>query len=105
MGGQTECRDIKSNASGDIIITGKTNIGLFSQLQNGTTDAFIAVFGDEGNFVNAKQIGIFGKTISSEGIVVDPIGGYAITGTTTGSFDGQSIYTAGNSYMTTIINP
>ena len=81
--------DVATDASGNVFITGGTGEHLFSPGKAGNTDVFVVKYNDSGTVWEGHQLGT-GDTDAGFGVVAAPDGNVFITGTSNGSFGGDS---------------
>jgi outer membrane protein assembly factor BamB len=88
-GGYTYGRGITIDYSGNVYVTGYTNIGISGQKQNGSYDYFIAKYDMNGNLIWSKQVGALGGYTYGQGITADNTGNIYVTGSTNVGISGQ----------------
>ncbi len=82
---------VATDTSGNIYITGRTTSSLDGQPYYGSADMFVTKYSPSGTRLWTRQLGSSASD-RGQGIAVDSGGNVYVTGSTSGSFDGNSSY-------------
>ncbi|TXI96970.1 MAG: hypothetical protein E6Q32_12820 [Neisseriales bacterium] len=90
-GGHTSGQGVKTDASGNIYLTGYTDVAISGQTLQGSQDYFIAKYDTDGNLLWTRQVGASGGTTEGNSISTSLDGDVYITGATDVGISGQTL--------------
>lgn len=88
---RTSCESIALDSTGNILITGSTQVALPGSIQNGPKDTFIAKLDSSGQYLWSHQTGSPSQETIGHAIAVDSVGNAMIAGETTGNLDSNQL--------------
>jgi outer membrane protein assembly factor BamB len=96
----TYASSIKIDSAGDICITGFTDGGLDGNTLMGLSDFFVTKYNSSGTKLWTTQLGVSGKTTSTNSIAVDSANNIYLTGSTNGGLDGNTLTGTSDTFIT-----
>lgn len=90
-GGHTYGQAIKTDASGNIYLTGYTDVAISGQTLQGSQDYFIAKYDTDGNLLWTREVGASGGTTEGNSIGTSLDSDVYITGDTSVGISGQTL--------------
>lgn len=90
--GSVQGNGIATDSSGNVYVTGYTNVGIDGQTQHGANDFFVTKYDTNGTLLWTAQNGASSGTTYGFSIAIDNLGNVYATGETNVSLDSQSIH-------------
>lgn len=98
-GGTLSGESVAMDSSGNVFVTGRTNVGLNGNSQVGTDDAYLMKYDSAGLLQWTLQIGSAGKLTEGRAVAVDSSGYVYLAASTGGSIDGHAMLGTGGIYL------
>lgn len=99
-GKQTYGRSVKTDASGNVYVTGYTNTGLDGSTLIGTQDMFLIKYNSAGVKQYIEHLGAATKATAGHSVAIDANGNVYVTGYTTGGLDGNTVTGTADVFLT-----